>query len=484
MKNFLEPGIHVSNGSQWKLPVEIVTETMAIIGIRGSGKTATATVFAEEMLECGLAPIAIDPVGVWWGLRCKPDGSPGGYPIVVVGGQRGDLPLDPKQARRICDAVIDGNVPAVLDLSQNSKNEFRHFVSEFCDRMMELEPSVPRHVFIEEAPELVPQRPMGEQKRSRASVDRLFRLGRNRGYGGTLISQRYATIDKDVLTQCGNILALRMMGKTDRDAADGWIAEVVQDQESVKHAEKFMSSLTGLEAGEGWFLSPIWLNSFDHIQIRPRKTFHPGATRKVGDRPKAVALSDVTEAVEKMRAILKTPDPHKKTHDLGRPLKTSADIARATFRIPLVGPAPDEALQVQRENEIDRLRESLQNTNALLARARSQLAAVQDLLRPDFEKLKTIFGELMPDAAVALAAGGGNLPAMSLYEPYRARLGPKPMLMLQRLLEHRGELTRPQLGALIDLPHKGTTYLTYLKRLRAVGFIETPDKNRVLLKRI
>jgi uncharacterized protein len=475
VKDQLEPGIYVGNGRPWCLSPEIVTETIAFIGIRGSGKTATATVFAEEMLECGLAPIALDPVGVWWGLRCAPDGSPGGYPIVIVGGNRGDIPLDPKQARKVCDAIIDGNVPAVIDLSQNSKNEFRHFVTEFCDRLMELEPSIPRHIFIEEAPELVPQRPMGEQKRSRAAVDRLFRLGRNKGYGGSLISQRYATIDKDVLTQCQNIMALRSMGKTDRVAAEGWVAEVVEDQDKAAKASKFMRSLTTLEAGEGWFLSPLFLDSFDHVQIRPRKTFHPGATRKIGDKPKAVALSDVSESVDRMREILKKPDPpKKKIHDLGKPLRSTAAIVREMF-------SDDRSQYSNQVQEIETLRSNLQRTHAELAAARKRLQAVVDLLKPDFDKLRVIFDAVGVPQGVAATNGGGD---MSTYEPFRKKLGPKPMAMIHALMNRGGELTRPQLGTMVGLPYRGSTFSTYLKRLRAVGFIETPDTTIVRLKAI
>jgi uncharacterized protein len=36
-----------------KLPLNAITETFAVMGIRGSGKTHTATVLAEEMLTAG-----------------------------------------------------------------------------------------------------------------------------------------------------------------------------------------------------------------------------------------------------------------------------------------------------------------------------------------------------------------------------------------------------------------------------------------------
>jgi hypothetical protein len=303
VKAHLEIG-QLVGGGKFTLPLDLVTRTLAIIAIRGWGKTVAATVIAEEMCEAGLPWVAIDPVGVWWGLRANPDGSPGGYPVVILGGERADLPLEKSSGAKVAEAILAENVSCVIDMSSESKTTVRHFVAEFCDRLMELRPETPRHVFIEEAPELVPQRPMGEQKRSLAAVDRLIRLGRNRGYGATLISQRTATIQKDVLTQCESLLAGRSIGKPDREAMQDWIAEVVEEP-APTDANKFIRSLSGLESGVGWFWSPQWLGIFEQVRMRRRKTYHPGETRSVGQTVKQVKLSNVHEFVERFGAILK-----------------------------------------------------------------------------------------------------------------------------------------------------------------------------------
>src|SRR5271157_5492854 len=65
---------------------EFATQGNAILGIRDSGKSYTATFLAEKLLDYGIPFVAFDPIGVW---RClKVPGSPGqtGYNVVVAGG--------------------------------------------------------------------------------------------------------------------------------------------------------------------------------------------------------------------------------------------------------------------------------------------------------------------------------------------------------------------------------------------------------------
>jgi len=55
------------------------------IGIRGSGKTHTATKAAEDLMTDGFPIVVFDPSGVWHNLRYG-KGKETGFPIVVAGG--------------------------------------------------------------------------------------------------------------------------------------------------------------------------------------------------------------------------------------------------------------------------------------------------------------------------------------------------------------------------------------------------------------
>jgi DNA helicase HerA-like ATPase len=105
------------------LPPEAVTQTFAILAIRGSGKTYTAAVMVEEMVKAGLPVAVVDPIGVWWGLRADTAGTGPGLPVVVFGGDHGDLVLEANAGEAVADAIVDLRPPAVIDLSLFSIKE-------------------------------------------------------------------------------------------------------------------------------------------------------------------------------------------------------------------------------------------------------------------------------------------------------------------------------------------------------------------------
>lgn len=76
---------------------DFASQGNAILGIRDSGKSYTATYIAERMLDAGIPFVAFDPIGIWKYLRVAGQGK--GYSVVVAGGRNGDLPLTPRKVR-------------------------------------------------------------------------------------------------------------------------------------------------------------------------------------------------------------------------------------------------------------------------------------------------------------------------------------------------------------------------------------------------
>lgn len=102
---------------QLSLPPDAVTQTFALLAKRGVGKTYTLLVMAEEMLAAGQTVVVADPVGVCWGLRASADGNGPGLPIVILGGDHGDIPLEATggsllRSRQIVQDVGRGEVRA------------------------------------------------------------------------------------------------------------------------------------------------------------------------------------------------------------------------------------------------------------------------------------------------------------------------------------------------------------------------------------
>jgi hypothetical protein len=117
------------------LPAEAVTQTFAILGIRGSGKTNTGVVLAEELLTAGQQVVIIDPVDVWWGLKSSRDGKAGGFPIPVIGGDHSDVPIDAAAGAVLADFVVDARASVILSLRHLSMGDQRRFAADFAKRL-------------------------------------------------------------------------------------------------------------------------------------------------------------------------------------------------------------------------------------------------------------------------------------------------------------------------------------------------------------
>jgi len=65
---------------------EAITETFAVLGIRGSGKTNTAVVMAEQMIKANQQVVVLDPTDGWFGMRSSSDGARRMLDVLVAAG--------------------------------------------------------------------------------------------------------------------------------------------------------------------------------------------------------------------------------------------------------------------------------------------------------------------------------------------------------------------------------------------------------------
>lgn len=243
----------------------------AILGIRDSGKSYTATYIAESLLERGIPIIAIDPIGIWRFLRIPGSKGAKPFPVVIAGGEHGDLPLTPDNAADIVRLAMKNYQSVVFDLfSMNlSKADWKRIVETVVKTLLyENKQFGLRHIFIEEAAEFCPQRIGPDQGRVYAEIEKLARMGGNCLLGYTLINQRAEEVNKAVLELCDGLFLHRQKGRNSLTALGKWL-----DIGSSGTGKEIVSKLPTLPQGECF----AWPQGSDKpilIKVPKKKSFH------------------------------------------------------------------------------------------------------------------------------------------------------------------------------------------------------------------
>lgn len=299
------------------IPAEALSQHVAVVGTVGSGKTYAAKgAIVEPLLEQQRRVCVVDPTGAWWGLRLLADGKTPGFKIAILGGEHGDVPLHETMGDKVAEMIGTRNMPAVLDLSEMLIGDRHRFMEDFAAGLYRWNRQ-PLHLVIDEADEFSPQNPLPETKRMLHQVDRIVRRGRIRGFRVTLITQRPATIHKNVLTQANTLLAMRLTSPQDRKAVEEWVKGNADDMQ----AKEVLGSLASLKRGTGW----LWFPSGGVLEKRafPKiKTFDSSRSPEEGEHAiEPVALAPVD--VEELRRAL-DPAPSNEKAKSNTPSKMPA----------------------------------------------------------------------------------------------------------------------------------------------------------------
>lgn len=306
--------LHISD--TLSLPLDAVTQTFAVLGIRGSGKTNTAKVLAEEMLKAGQQIVALDPTDAWYGIRSSKDGKSEGFKVYVFGGEHGDLPLRDTNGAELARFVIETGASVVFSLRHMGIGEQKRFAADFGETLRNLKSTsanrTPLHVFLDEAEEFVPQIMRPDDARMFGAYNRMVRRDRNIGLGITLISQRPQSVNKEPLSQIETLICHRLLHKLDRKSVkESW----VEGHDVGDRAEEFFDSLASLNKGDTWVWSPEWLDIFKRVHIREAETFDSSRTPKPGEKVRTVAklapvdLSALKDRLGKVVENAKAEDP-------------------------------------------------------------------------------------------------------------------------------------------------------------------------------
>jgi hypothetical protein len=276
-----------------------------------SGKTYAFGKMAESMLKEGMQVVIMDPVGVHWGLRVSANGKDVGIKnIYVFGGLHKDIPLEVTSGKIIADFIADKHVSAVLDISQfESDTEKARFATDFANRFFFRYKSnpYPVHLCLEECQEMIPQNGMKGEERMIHAFNRIWKLGRNFGIGGSLISQRPQEVNKKALNQTECLFAFQMTGPHERKAIEEWMKEKGVDT-------TIADTLPKLDIGTCYIWSPQWLKLSKKIKIDKKWTYNASSTPEFGVKAVEVKALDPIE-INKLSAELKNSIEKSKEND-------------------------------------------------------------------------------------------------------------------------------------------------------------------------
>jgi hypothetical protein len=410
------------------LPLETAAaQTFAFIGRKRSGKTYAAGKLVELLLGAGVQVVILDTVGNWFGLRLGADGKSAGLDIAVLGGLRGDIPLEETSGELIANTLADTGRSAILDVSQFSKAARQRFATAFGERLWlrmkgERHPT-PLMLVMEECQLIVPQNVGDGQAKMVGIYEEIVRLGGNFGIGVCMITQRPQSVNKEVLNQTECLFVFQTNGAQERDALKKWIVAQGASVDLVRE-------LPGLPVGTAYVWSPQWLERFERVKVLPKTTFDASATPKVGDKQRARKLApldlndlriQMAETIERAKA----DDPKELRLQLAEKNKRIAELERAKAT---PAPKPEKPQPIVLAKDIAGLDKLVGKADAAAEKVRvltGQLAAVIKDAEGIAERVKATVTAARSEAPASVRINGRDFPSRSADVP--TRLTPRPM---------------------------------------------------------
>ena len=249
--------------------IEVLTGRGVIFGKSGSGKSNSASVIIEELLERGFPLLIVDIEGEYYTLKER-------YEVVHIGStDKADMPLRETEPEEVVNLCLDRNRPVIIDLSEvMDMDPAEYFVEQVITILFsrEKEARKPFLLVVEEIHEFLPQQggldDLGE------TLIRIAKRGRKRGLGMAGMSQRPAAVDKEFITQCDWLVWHRLTWKND--------TQVVQ---SILGSEK-ADEVQELATGEAIMMTD-WDEMIRTVQFRRKRTYDAADTPTISpeERP-------------------------------------------------------------------------------------------------------------------------------------------------------------------------------------------------------
>ncbi|WP_254524322.1 helicase HerA domain-containing protein [Natrinema caseinilyticum] len=401
-----------SDGANLKLPVvELLTGRGFVTGKSGSGKSNTASVIAEELLEAGYPLLIVDTDGEYYGLKEE-------YEMLHAGAdEECDIQIGPEHAEQMATIALEENVPVILDVSGYLDEDVAdELLREVARQLFVKEKKLkkPFLLVVEEVHEYIPEG--GGVGETGNLLIKISKRGRKHGLGILGISQRPADVKKDFITQANWLVWHRLTWDNDTKV----VGRIIDTEYSELVAD--------LDDGQA-FVQTDWTEvDVRKVQFRRKRTFDAGATPGLEDfeRPELKSVSDTlvgdlqeiserkdreqdrihqleNELEKKEKRIETLEDELSSARDVSSAAKQMADALQNTETVQSQLPGGGEDLRrlheeiAELEAERDELREKLDTSDDRIDRLEDELAARTSKLkriRSENHQLRNVVREL------------------------------------------------------------------------------------------
>ncbi|MEM4781619.1 MAG: DUF87 domain-containing protein [Halalkalicoccus sp.] len=362
--------------------VQLLTGRGFITGKSGSGKSNTASVVVEELLEAGYPVLIVDTDGEYYGLKEE-------YELLHAGAdEECDIQVGPEHAEKVAELALEGNVPTILDVSGYlDENAADELLRETARHLFAKEKKLkkPFLLVVEEVHEYIPEG--GGMDETGRMLIKVGKRGRKHGLGIVGISQRPADVKKDFITQANWLVWHRLTWDNDTKV----VGRIVGSEYGERVAD--------LDAGEA-FLQTDWTDGdVRRVQFKRKRTFDAGATPGLEDfeRPELKSVSDglvgdlqsITENQERERERVAELERElagrdRRIDQLERELESARDVSEAARQMAealsgetTIEPAQATLPDVGMDEELERLRSENTALEAEIEELRERLEAAK-----------------------------------------------------------------------------------------------------------
>ena len=298
----ISPAVIEGNGDlELNVHDYMISQPLAIIGIRWIGKSYEAGKMCEQLCEVKQPFVVIDPEGEYWTLKER-------YPVIVAAvgkpvgrpkGYKADLIVTSETAATLARRIAEKGYSVVLDSRNATMADQYAVLGNFLEALYEAEGQYnrPLVVFMEEAHVLIPEigrvRLPGIKKLQDKVIYWAWEVaarGRHRGLGYVCIARRAAEVAKAVLSQCPTRFIFKLVDPADLSwlRESGFTKEEIDEIQKLPKGTAFVRGLTA-----------------EHIKVRSKERIctHGGKTPIA----KAVETPELEHAIADLSKIVKAP---------------------------------------------------------------------------------------------------------------------------------------------------------------------------------